>query len=164
MDTLIICGFPGVGKTFAVENIERYKILDADSSEFSWIIPLRPDGTRNRNPYFPNNYIEHIKDNMGKYDIIFVSSHDIVRKALKESKLNYVVVIPYRNLKNHYIERLINRESNVGLIKAVLNNWDNWLSSIETIDGVFTRIYYLEYDEYLSNILDNIMNTHKYTK
>ena len=82
MRTRIISAFPGTGKTY-YHKMNPETTLDSDSSNFSWL--EAPAGGLVRNPEFPNNYIQHIKENIGKYEIIFVSSHEEVRKALIEN-------------------------------------------------------------------------------
>ena len=94
MNTKIYSIFPACGKTWLYEHQEDYglKILDSDSSEFSWIRCYDAYGrptTKLRNPDFPNNYIKHIKENIGKYDCIFVSSHKSVREALNAEGIDY---------------------------------------------------------------------------
>ena len=51
--TLVVAGFPGIGKTFFKKNLQNKSVLDSDSSKFSW------DGKigGKRNPKFPANYI-----------------------------------------------------------------------------------------------------------
>ena len=39
------------------------------------------DIEKHRNPEFPDNYIQPIKENIGKVDYIFVSSHKEVRRC-----------------------------------------------------------------------------------
>lgn len=120
--TVVVSAFPCCGKTYAFENYQdKYSILDSDSSKFSWILRKRTkeeleiakkawesephlldgDGYINqikdeeikvRNPDFPKNYIEHIKENIGKVDFIFVSSHLQVREAMKEADIHYCTV------------------------------------------------------------------------
>ena len=87
MDTKIISAFPACGKTYAYEKLNKkgYTILDSDSSQFSWCYEYDPNSDKiekHRNPEFPNNYIKHIKENIGKVDYIFVSSHKEVRDAM----------------------------------------------------------------------------------
>ena len=44
MNTLIISAYPCCGKTYMYENFkDKYKILDSDSSNFSWIERKRTD-------------------------------------------------------------------------------------------------------------------------
>ena len=87
-NTIIISGFPGIGKSYATECFynSNVVVLDLDSNYFSW---LRPGI---ENPDFPNNYIQYIKNNIGVADYIFISSHDNVRKALKDEGINYILI------------------------------------------------------------------------
>ena len=84
MRTRIISAFPGTGKSVYHEK-HPLTTLDSDSSNFSWI---EVDGVKLRNPQFPENYIEHIKKNIGIYDFIFVSSHSVVREALVNNSIH----------------------------------------------------------------------------
>ena len=76
METKIYSVFPACGKTWLCEHQEQYglKILDSDSSQFSWIINEVEDNEyviidggemkpltykeKIRNPEFPANYIK----------------------------------------------------------------------------------------------------------
>lgn len=84
---IVISGFPGIGKSYMYNNMKDLKILDSDSSKFSWVKDEEGKNTKERNPDFPNNYIKHIKDNMDSSDIILVSSHKVVRDALKDNDI-----------------------------------------------------------------------------
>lgn len=85
--TYVISAFPAYGKSYCFKKYQdKFTILDSDSSEFSWIKDRNGNNTKERNANFPQNYITHIKNNIGKVDIIFVSSHETVRKALFDSK------------------------------------------------------------------------------
>lgn len=136
MHTRIYSIFPACGKTWLFEHQEDYglKILDSDSSEFSWIRlydPLGRPTTKLRNPDFPNNYIEHIKENIGKYDCIFVSSHATVREALDKEGIDFTIVYPMPMCKAEWIGRCFIREKNgedgCGA-EAMYNNFDVWQS------------------------------------
>jgi len=122
----VIAGFPGVGKTYMYNELkDKVKIIDCDSSEFSWI----KEGVRH--PDFPNNYIEHIKQNLNKQEFILVSSHDVVREALKEHEIDYVLVYPDKKLKNDYIEKYKKRGNDEGFINFVSKNWNDFINEIE---------------------------------
>ena len=69
VDTLVVSAFPGCGKSHLFRNKGDKKILDSDSSTFD-------------KSQFPENYINHIKSNIGDVDMILVSSHKEVRDAL----------------------------------------------------------------------------------
>lgn len=103
--TKIISAFPACGKTYAFKKLNEkgYKILDSDSSRFSWCYDYDPTISDQieeyRNPEFPKKYIKHIKENIGKVDYIFVSSHKEVRDALIENGIYFTLVYPDRSMK-----------------------------------------------------------------
>ena len=115
MRTRIISSFPGTGKTYYYCK-HADTTLDSDSSLFSWI---EKDGVKVRNPEFPKNYIQHIKDNIGYYEIILVSSHKEVRDALIENCLFFYLVYPPKGRKDYYIKRFKERGSPESFIKLV---------------------------------------------
>jgi hypothetical protein len=156
-NTRIISAFPGVGKTWLYQHQEQLGItvLDSDSSQFSWI----EEGVRH--PDFPNNYIQHIKDNLGKVDVICVSSHDVVRQALKENGLNYTIVYPDWSEKERYINRFIDRGNDVKFIKFISDNWFEFIRDIKRDDfpehwELPWGDFYLDY--FFLKVIDNEWN------
>lgn len=170
METKIYSIFPACGKTWLYEHQDDYglKILDSDSSQFSWLIEevedpdyvligedgMKPLTHKNkvRNPNFPNNYIEHIKENIGKCDCIFVSSHSSVREALDKEGIDYTIVYPESSCKAEWIGRCFIREQNKenGCDAEVLyNNWEEWI--LECVKaGLTHKEIVLDSKEYLS--------------
>jgi hypothetical protein len=148
MRTKVIAGFPGIGKSVLFRENNGLTVLDSDSSLFSWI----EEGVRH--PDFPNNYMEHIKENIGKADIILVSSHDVVRKALEENEIEYTLVYPSVELKEEYIERYKRRGNNEGFINFISNNWENFIEDIER--ETFPDLIRLGSNEFLSDVLEII--------
>ena len=170
METKIFSIFPACGKTWLYEHQDDYglKILDSDSSQFSWLNKeyedpdvviigeneIKPLIHKNkvRNPEFPDNYIKYIKENIGKYDCIFVSSHASVRKALDKEGIDFVVVYPESSCKAEWVGRCFIREKNNenGCTAEVLyNNWEQWiLECVET--GLTHKEIVLDSKEYLS--------------
>ena len=161
METKIFSVFPACGKTWVYNHQEDLglKILDSDSSEFSWIYSnLDENGNlirsvrKIRNPDFPNNYIKHIKENIGKYDYIFVSSHSSVREAFDKEGIDYTIVYPESSCKAEWVGRCFIREKNKenGCIAEVLyNNWEQWiLECVKT--GLTHKEIVLDSKEYLS--------------
>lgn len=53
---------------------------------------------------FPSNYIEYIKENMDKADIIFVSSQQSVRNALVENKIHFTLYYPSKKGKKNFLK------------------------------------------------------------
>lgn len=152
MDTKIYSVFPACGKTWMCKQQENHnlKILDSDSSEFSWV---RVNGIKERNPDFPNNYIKHIKENIGKYDCIFVSSHASVREALDEEGIDFIIVYPNIGCKAEWVGRCFIREkkgeSGCGA-EAMYNNWEQWISECAET-GTNHKEIVLKPREYLSD-------------
>lgn len=135
-DTVVISGFPGIGKTYAQQHSSGI-VLDSDSSRFSWArnadgtVKIDANGTKLRHPEFPKNYMEHIKGNIGKADIIYVSSHDNVREALNKAKIPHVLVYPSYEMKEEMVQRYIDRGSSKGFVELIKNNWDNFISGMK---------------------------------
>lgn len=135
MDTKIYSIFPACGKTWLYEHQEDYdlKILDSDSSNFSWLYNKDKYGfptTKIRNPEFPTNYIKHIKENIGKYDCIFVSSHASVREALDAEGIDFTIVYPEQSCKAEWVGRCFIREQNGESgcgAKVMYDNFDDWI-------------------------------------
>lgn len=171
MKTIIFSVFPACGKTWLYKNQEKFnlKILDSDSSEFSWIKIIdkdyeskncnNPDYTpryiKERNPDFPNNYINHIKENIGKYDYIFVSSHDVVRDALDREEINFVIVYPSIDLKFEWVGRCFAREQNgeSGCNTKIMNdNYNKWIKECVSVAKTHPNVV-LGHNDYLSDYL-----------
>ncbi len=174
MKTKIYSIFPACGKTWLYEHQEDYglKILDSDSSQFSWLVEeledpnyvlfgdggIKPLVYKNkvRNPDFPNNYIKHIKENIGKYDYIFVSSHASVREALDKEGIDFTIVYPEPSCKAEWVGRCFirdkNGESGCGA-EIILNNWEQWIRECFKT-GIDHEEIVLRPREYLSDYFD----------
>jgi len=140
MKTRVISAFPGSVKTYYhARNFER--TLDSDSSNFSWIKDKKGANTGERNPDFPNNYIKNIKENIGKYDFIFVSSHKEVRSALIENGIHFYLMYPSVEKKSEFIQRYTNRGNDQKFISMMEENWENWISEIDSEEeNGFTKV------------------------
>ena len=132
------------------------KILDSDSSEFSWIKDEYGNNTDVRNPNFPNNYINYIKKHLKSEDIIFVSSHDNVRKALEKNNIEYYLVYPDKCLLDKWIYRMNKRGNDEKFIKFITSNWDKFIDDIEA--ETFPTKIKLEDDSYYNAITVRLMN------
>lgn len=127
--TKIISGFPGIGKTSVFKNgFRNLSVLDSDSSKFSWI--YHDDGTKERNANFIDDYLTHIKSNIGKVDIIFVSSHEPVRDALTKENLKWIAVYPSKKRKEEFINLYKERGNSEDFIALVSKNWETWIDDL----------------------------------
>ena len=126
MKTIVCAAFPGTGKTTLYEKSigSSLTVLDSDSSKFD------------KND-FPQNYIKHIKDHIGKVDIILVSSHKEVRDSLVKNGIKFNLVYPLKSEKEEYIERYASRGSDDQFIKLLQKNWDLWIDECQEQTGCF---------------------------
>lgn len=151
--TRILCVFPGLGKTYYHEHSDE-ETLDSDSSNFSWISTERTD--KARNPEFPDNYLEHIRQNIGKVDTILVSSHKDVRDALDSALIPFTLVYPENSTesKEAMLERYKERGSSDEYIKQLGDNWDKFMESMKQQEGCTHAV--LPKGMYLSEYLENV--------
>lgn len=153
--TVVICGFPGVGKSHLFRNPGNYTFLDSDSFSFSWLYP--EDGSdRMRHPQWPRNYIEHIESNLGEVDAIFVSTHKEVRIALQKSNIEFILVYPGLEMESEYIQRYINRGNQDAFIGLLRNFYQTWVSDLMKQESCIHMP--LGPGEYLNDVFDRILN------
>lgn len=165
-NTKIIAAFPACGKTYYFDNREEDNlVLDSDSSQFSWLYETEKDENGNplrgvkkvRNPEFPKNYIEYIKENIGKVDYIFVSTHEVVREALNKANIDFTLVFPEQSLKAEWIGRCFLRGSGEKFCQLIADQWDEWMRQMEEECVVNKRnSYRLRHGEYLSDAMKYI--------
>jgi hypothetical protein len=181
MSAKIISAFPACGKStyykewsqYSEENIWRKrvngeqvynnmglpvgeKILDSDSSLFSWIYDENGNKTNERNPDFPNNYIRHIKKHMETDDIIFVSSHKVVRDALKENDIPYILIYPSINMKDEWIRRFKERGNDKSFIEFQKDHWDEFITDM--MNETYPEKIQLSYDIINVTLMNSIMD------
>lgn len=146
---LVISAFPGTGKSTATKslNSKNWYVKDSDSSTFD-------------KSEFPQNYLQHIEKYRHEVDVIFVSSHKVVREALKEAKIPYISVFPEKHLRQEYLKRYKERGSPEAFIKLLDENWRAWLDDMEDEKDV-ERIILRKEDTYLEDALIEWINKHK---
>lgn len=147
---VVISAFPGTGKSYTTksEHFKELIILDSDSSNFSWA----DDEHTQRHPDFPNNYMDHIEENLDKADIIFVSSHKAVRDAMKARGIKFQLVYPERFMKEVYMNNYHNRGNTDAFINVLNDNWDNWLDEMEA--ETCEAKYKLGISQYMMDVID----------
>lgn len=118
---IVISAFPGMGKTWYFNNCQDlHSSYDSDSSQFP-------------KDNFPQNYIEYIKGKLkdDDKDIIFVSTHESVRRALIDEGIRFVCLYPDRSMKDELMQRYRQRGSSEAFIENMDKNFDNYITSIE---------------------------------
>lgn len=138
MESILISGFPGIGKSYLMNNLPDGVCSDSDSSKFN-------------KKHFPDNYIEHIKSLMGSTNLILISSHEEVRKALVDNDLDFILVYPKRGLKEDYLNRYKQRGSPDSFIKLLNDNWGVWMDDLEKQKGC--KHIVLGKDQFLKDVI-----------
>ena len=118
----VICGFPGIGKTYFKNHMSKLEVHDSDSSQFHWLENKEP------HPEWPNNYIDHIKSLDG---IVLCSTHENVLDALDEAGIEYFLVFPMEKAKATYLNRFRNRGSSTQFMERLNENWESWIKGLE---------------------------------
>lgn len=150
--TIILSGFPGIGKTYVKNTYkDKIKIADLDSSKYSKL----PDGSRN--PNFKEEYLNAIKSLIDeKYDIILVSTYKETREILQENNIGYILIFPNIKLKDYYMELYKNRGNNENFIKLLKDNWDNWINELmEDKDSEYKII--INENKYLLDYIEDLL-------
>lgn len=146
---MIIVGYPCIGKsTYA--NSHGYNVIDLESSNFikdgSWV----------------ESYCNVAIDLSKQGHIVFVSSHDAVRKQLMKSDYEYIFAIyPALDVKEEWLERLHERYLETELDKdyrawqRALNHYDEDVARLKEDAKSFSGFYEIGHDRYdLTVILD----------
>lgn len=89
------------------------------------------NSVKKRNPNFVKDYINHIKENIGRVDIIFVSSHLEVRQALQDNGIEYYTVYPSKNMLNEWVGRMYLRGNDSEFIDKQIEMWDKNIGNID---------------------------------
>lgn len=125
---MIIIGYQGIGKSTLSNNNVNY--IDLESGNF-WI-----NGKRYDDWYIPYcNIAEHLSQ-QGKN--VFVSSHEVVRKQLEQTKERVIVICPDISLKEQWINKLQERYNYTQLekdYKALMNAKERYTENITEIIG-----------------------------
>lgn len=136
--TFVICASPGCGKSYCTKNFQdKFYMLDLDSSNYRYIKDKDGNRTDERNPEFPMNNIQSVKDNIGKAHIIFVSNITAVRKALKDNNIKTIVVYPDKSLKEEFIRRYKERGNDEEFRRFLSDNWERFIDETEEDSDVF---------------------------
>lgn len=140
----VVSAFPGVGKSFIHKNAAKYNAISipfGKTIEYDYVViqsyhgkvVLDSDSANFDKRFFPNNYINHIEpiSKLCNEFVILVSSHDNVRREMRNRKIEYTLVYPDRSLKREYIERYKKRGSPQAFIDLMEAKWDDFIDDCE---------------------------------
>lgn len=159
MNTKIISAFSKSGKTYACEVLNKrgYTVLDDNHTDFSL---LRKNEAIKSNPEYPQNYINYIKENIGKADYIFVTSDKIVTDVLSKNEILFTLVYPNINLKAEWIGRHFLDGTYPIICRLIAERWDNTiyeLSRTVNCDHIVLYDYRSPRCKYLLDLFENDM-------
>lgn len=127
---MIVCGFPGTGKTMMAK---FGNWVDLESTPFSkrnqWVL-----------------YAEVAKHMSDQGYTVMVSTHEEMLEALEQIEANYVVVIPPLSDKDIYIARYDQRGNTYPFIQKLSVNWEVWIEKIIETQTVLRTIVILPKD------------------
>ncbi len=122
MSARVICGFPGVGKSYAAERLDAW-----DSDSAAWP----------RDHTWPDAYVEHVRT---RGPLVLCSTHAEVRAALRDAGVPFGVAYPHGSLLPEYLDRYENRESGPAFLRLLTINWGDWIAQLEAEAPVTERI------------------------
>lgn len=162
--TKVICGFPGIGKSYTFNKQDELgvKISDSDSSKFSKI--KDSEGNLVQNPDFPDNYIKHIITLINEMNThyILVSSHHDVREALANAHIPYTVIYPTKDMKDIYIQRYQDRGSPEKFIAFLTSKFDEFVEDCENDTSTAAKVIFdLPDDTLYDYIVEDIKESEK---
>ena len=176
-NTLVISAYTCCGKTYASEYMKDYDILDVDIYDFKTIkwLPNEEEIEEERkwwesslhlmsteahlnqfkqqiisvdNPNFPNNFIQYIKENIGKVDVIFVDSNIRIRQWLNEAKIKFVTVYPWNSCLSEWVGRMYLQDYPDFIIRHKINGWHHEVYPVKEPYG--DQLIRLSHGKYIS--------------
>lgn len=139
--SIIICGFPGIGKTTLSEMIRnKFKNLSVIDSE-----ELHSDKLT-----FPKSYVENIKNSLNKINVILSSANPLVIEELINQNIWFTLFYPSLKRKNEMIELYKLRADNKKMIQYMLQNYENIINRYNNINSC-NKIILENNGDFLSN-------------
>lgn len=134
MRTIVISAYPASGKTYMYSNYNGnpYIMLEADINKFKWTVDDKGHITNDINPDFPENYINYVKDNIGKVDVIFISYDKEMRDILSSRGIRYFLVYPDKQMKKDWVRRMMMQGKRGDFINYIIENFDASIDEIES--------------------------------
>jgi len=112
---MIICGFPGIGKSWMCKN--RPGWIDLESTPFNKDWELYTD----------------VANHMHKQGYnVMIACHKDLREKLLEKGIDFFVVVPSIRLKDEYIKRYKKRGNDEKFIELLETNYEKWITEINT--------------------------------
>lgn len=139
-ENMIICGFPGVGKS-TLAKFSNWIDLESTPFEKDWIRYAK--------------VAKHMNDN--GYNVM-VSTHPQLLEQFEQMEVRYTVVIPSISDLKIYLNRYNKRGNDESFIALLEKEWDNWLRDIITFTSRNKTIVILPEDGCLQAYIEKYKN------
>lgn len=100
------------------------------------------------NPNCPNNFIQYIKENIGKVDVIFVDSDIRIRQWLDKAKIKFVTVYPWNSCLSEWVGRMYLQDYPDFIIRHKINGWHHEVYPVKEPYG--DQLIRLSHGKYIS--------------
>lgn len=135
---MIYSVFPGLGKSYTARVTMAGKAIDAESSKFQWL-DYEPHNEeknkgklKNKNPKWPENYIEFIKEQNTKDQIVLISAQPEILNALGKQCIPFKTITPDVSTKEQIMARYETRGNNKEFINIMSSNFEKVITSMDT--------------------------------
>lgn len=135
---MIICGFPGTGKTMMAK-LGHWIDLESTPFEKDWMRYAKVAKHMNDNGY-----------------TVMVSTHKELLDAFEQMEVSYTVIIPPIADKETYLRRYDMRGNNYNFICTLEQNWQQWISDIIDRPSVLKTVVVLPKDGCIKAYADEI--------
>lgn len=155
----IIASFACLGKTYFANKYPD-QAIDMESLTFRYESDIANEGIKSdinlkHNKLFPQNYIDNIVNNIGKYDYIFVVLSIPALKMLDDLDVQYSILYPDTSMLDVIIKRSKDRGNNDAMINLLHNNLVN-NSEISLLKSILKcdNYIYMKGDDYIENLIE----------
>jgi len=130
----IICGFPGVGKSYLAEHNPDF--IDLESSDFD-------------KQHFPDNYVQCIKQHYLAGKTVLTSTHkEVLQELINDDDIKiFMICMPHLSLKKEYLDRYRYRKwgvksyTNHGFATFMEKNFDNFLNDLDQLNRQHMKVF-----------------------
>lgn len=137
---MIICGFPGTGKSM-MARFSRWVDLESTPFKKNWLL-----------------YAEVAKHMSDAGYTVMVSTHYELLEAFEQIEASYTVIIPPKTDKDIYMLRYTMRGNSDDFINLLDENWYKWLSDIIDKPTMLKTIVILPKDGCIKAWADEMIN------
>ncbi len=135
---MIYSVFPGLGKSYTARVTMAGKVIDAESSKFQWLDyqshneEKNKGKLKNKNPEWPENYINFITSQNTENKIVLISAQPEILNALGKQSIPFKTITPDVSSKDRIMARYETRGNNKEFINMMSSNFEKFITSMDT--------------------------------